>query len=208
METKESKHKKRIEKIKDAHISFWRLPVSIVVFVAGFFSFFFLAEKIKNPWDLVAFFFLFFQALAVVVGVVRGDIPFKAGPIINHFLWYVFSTFLQLLLIILILPTILIEMILFQFMIVVSLVGFACLVVYFIEIILGIDIKGVVVPFNNGTQVLLTLGAVIVSSFIVYKNSWVKRFIDAWVDKATDLIVFLETGRKNDSPQNTPKDTK
>jgi hypothetical protein len=33
----------------------------------------------------------------------------------------------------------------------------------------------------------------------------VKRFIDAWVDKATDLIVFLETGRKKDSP---PKDTK
>jgi len=38
---------------------------------------------------------------------------------------------------------------------------------------------------------------IFLSGLALVKRDWIEKFFDLWIDKVTDLIVLLETGKKN-----------
>lgn len=192
MQKKEPKNKQRIQKMKDSGFRPWRLLLSIALFLIALIAIPGLGAKyIKNPINFFVFFFLAFQALAVVIDVAQGRLPCKIAVIFKVFLQYVLGTLLQILALLLCLPVIAVTFFWGPFMMLVFFVGSVGLVVYFIEGVLGIDIKGVV-SFVKGVEVLITLAVVLVSGFLLSRLSWADKFFNLWIDKVTDLIVFLE----------------
>lgn len=195
MKNKAINSKKQIEKFKGPDFSPWRMLVSIALFIGGIFSLPYAAKHMENPINFYVFFFLFFQALAVVISVVQKRIPFKASVMFTVFLRYVFGTFLQLLALALCVPLIGIMFFLGPVMFLLFFLALVGVVVFFIEEILRIDIKGVH-SFLNWYQSLIALGVIFLTGSALIKREWIEKFFDLWIDKVTDLIVFLETGKK------------
>lgn len=196
MKNKVINSKKQIEKFKGPGFSPWRILASIALFIGGIFTLPYAAKYFDHPINFYVFFFLFFQALAVVISVVQGHIPFKASVMFTVFLRYVFGTLLQLLALALCVPLLAIMFFLGPVMFMLFFLALVGVIVFFIEEILRIDIKGVS-SFLNWYQSLIALGVIFLSGLALVKRDWIEKFFDLWIDKVTDLIVLLETGKKN-----------
>ena len=192
-----SRNKKRATKLKRSGLRPWRMIASIILFIAAFIFFPYRAIHANSSLILIAGFFLFFQGTAVAVDLLQGRIPLKPKTILTVFSRYVWGTFLEILFVLFILPVIAIEMVLSPFMSIVFLLSIFGLILFFVEEVLKIDIKGVI-SFLKGPQTLLALGVMLASGFILTKQAWLERFIDNWVDKAGDIIVFIETGQRKE----------
>jgi len=199
MQNKLYKNKKRVQRLRQSGLRPWRMVASILLVICGIVFFPFWVKRIRDPWMSIALFFIFFQAVAVVIDVLQGRIPLKFNMVIKAFSKYVWGTILEILFLLLILPVIAIEIILGPFMAFLFLLSLYVLGLFFIEKILKIDIKGVISFLQNWIHAAMALVIALLSGLVCFKNAWLERFIDCWVDKATDLITFIEAGeRKGD----------
>jgi hypothetical protein len=199
MENKKIKSKQQLEKFKGPDFQPWRILASIALFTGGIFLLPYASQHFENPINYYVFFFLFFQALAMVIDVVQGRIPLKPPVMFMVFLRYVFGTFLQLLALALCVPLIAILFFLGPVMFLLFFLALVGVLVFVIEEILRIDIKGVH-SFLNWYQALIASGVIYLTGLSLFKREWIEKFFDLWLDKVTDLIVFLETGKKKRPP--------
>ncbi|MCK5128199.1 MAG: hypothetical protein KAR42_18225, partial [candidate division Zixibacteria bacterium] len=76
-------------------------------------------------------------------------------------------------------------------------VSLGLVVMYFIEEILGIDFKGVIVPYG-GLMALGALAAMLISGFVFFRfYDKTDRLMDSWLDKIVDAYLFINNrGRR------------
>jgi hypothetical protein len=136
-------------------------------------------------------------ALATFIDVIQGRAPLRISVIFPLFLSYLLRIFAEILLLAFALPVIALLFVLGPVMFLVCFVSLGMVVMYFIENILGIDIKGVVVPFG-GLTALGALVAMLISGFVLFRFlGKTDRLMDSWLDKIVDAFLFINNlGRR------------
>lgn len=190
--------KKHAEKLKEASLSPWRYLLSIAAFTATLFLLPAIVKGSHSIWDALAWFYLLMAAAAAVIDVIQGRAPLRISVIFPLFLSYVLRLFAEILLIALALPVLALMFVLGPVMFLVCFVSLGMVVMYFIENILGIDIKGATVPFG-GTTALGALAAMLISGFVLFRFiDKTDRLMDFWLDKIVGAFLFINNrGRRN-----------
>jgi len=190
--------KKHADKLKEASLSPWRYLLSIAAFIATLFLLPAIIKGSHSIWDALAWFYLIMAAAAAVIDVIQGRARLRISVIFPLFLSYLLRIFAEILLIALALPVLALLFILGPVMFLVCFVSLGMVVMYFIENILGIDIKGATVPFG-GTTALAALAAMLISGFVLFRFiDKTDRLMDFWLDKIVGAFLFINNrGRRN-----------
>ena len=190
--------KKHADKLKEASLSPWRYLLSIAAFIATLFLLPAIIKGSHSIWDALAWFYLLMAAAAAVIDVIQGRAPLRISVIFPLFLSYVLRLFAEILLIALALPVLALMFVLGPVMFFVCFVSLGMVVMYFIENILGIDIKGATVPFG-GMTALAVLAAMLISGFVLFRFiDKTDRLMDFWLDKIVGAFLFINNrGRRN-----------
>jgi hypothetical protein len=197
-ETKQNHIRKNLEKVKDADIKPWRMIVSIIVFIGALLTLPAIVKGSTGIWDFFAWFYLVMAAAAAVIDVIQGAVPLRFNSIVTAFLGYTYRLFMELVLIALCLPAIALMFILGPVMFLAFFVSLGCLVMYFLLVILKIDIKGVV-PRESGIEALIELGVLLVSGFALFNLFKTQKLFEYLLGKIIDGFLFVERlgrGRK------------
>ncbi|UCH92572.1 MAG: hypothetical protein JSV88_20060, partial [Candidatus Aminicenantes bacterium] len=189
--------KKHADKLKEASLSPWRYLLSIVAFIATLFLLPAVFKGSQSIWDALAWFYLAIAALATFIDVIQGRARLHIKVIFPLFISYILRIFAEILLLALALPVIALMFVLGPVMFFVCFVSLGMVVMYFIENILGIDIKGVVVPYG-GLAALGALAAMLISGFVFFRFlGKTDRLMDSWLDKIVDAFLFINNlGRR------------
>jgi hypothetical protein len=136
-------------------------------------------------------------AMATFIEVIQGRARLRISVIFPLFLSYILRIFAEILLLALALPVIELIFVLGPVMFFVCFVSLDLVVMYFIEEILSIDIKGVTVPYGE----LTALGALVVmliSGFVFFRFlDKTDRLMDFWLDKIVTAFLFINNlGRR------------
>ncbi len=189
--------KKHADKLKEASLSPWRYLLSIAAFIATLFLLPAIVKGSQSIWDALAWFYLIMAAAAAVIDVIQGRAPLRISVIFPLFLSYLLRIFAEILLLALALPVLALLFVLGPVMFLVCFVSLGMVVMYFIENILGIDIKGATVPFG-GLTALGTLAAMLISGFVLFRFiDKTDRLMDSWLDKIVGIFLFINNrGRR------------
>lgn len=189
--------KKHTDKLKGANLSPWRYLLSIAAFIATLFLLPAVFKGSQSIWDGLAWFYLIMAAAAAVIDVIQGRAPLRIKVIFLLFISYLLRIFAEILLLALALPVIALLFVLGPVMFLVCFVSLGMVVMYFIENILGIDIKGVVVPYG-GLTALGALAAMLISGFVLFRFiDKTDRLMDSWLDKIVGIFLFINNqGRR------------
>jgi hypothetical protein len=190
--------KKHADKLKEASLSPWRYLLSIAAFIATLFLLPAIIKGSQSIWDALAWFYLLIAGATAVIDVIQGRAPLRISVIFPLFLSYVLRLFAEILLIALALPVLALMFVLGPVMFFVCFVSLGMVVMYFIENILGIDIKGATVPFG-GMTALAALAAMLISGFVLFRFiDKTERLMDFWLDKIVAAFLFINNrGRRN-----------
>lgn len=189
--------KKHANKLKEANLSPWRYLFSIAAFIATLFLLPAIFKVFQSIWDALAWFYLIMAVLATLIEVIQSRAPLRISVIFPLFISYILRIFAEILLLALALPVIALLFVLGPVMFFVCFVSLGLVVMYFIENILGIDIKGVVVPYG-GLTALGALAAMLISGFAFFRSlGKTDRLMDSWLDKVVDAFLFINNlGRR------------
>jgi hypothetical protein len=189
--------KKHADKLKEASLGPWRYLLSIVAFIATLFLLPAVFKGSQSIWDALAWFYLIMAAAATVIDVIQGRARLNIKVIFLLFISYLLRIFAEILLLALALPVIALVFVLGPVMFFVCFVSLGMVVMYFIVEILGIDIKGVVVPYG-GLTALGALAAMLISGFVLFRfTGKTDRWMDFWLDKIVDAFLFINNpGRR------------
>jgi hypothetical protein len=189
--------KKHADKLKGASLSPWRYLLSIAAFIATLFLLPAVFKGSQSIWDALAWFYLAMAVLATFIDVIQGRARLNIKVIFLLFISYILRIFAEILLLALALPVIALLFVLGPVMFFVCFVSLGLVVMYFIENILGIDIKGVTVPYG-GLTALGALAAMLISSFVFFRFlGKTDRLMDSWLDKIVDAFLFINNlGRR------------
>jgi hypothetical protein len=129
--------------------------------------------------------------------VIRGRARLRISVIFPLFIYYILRIFAEILLLALSLPVIALMFVLGPVMFLVCFVSLGLVVMYFIENILGIDIKGVIVPYG-GLTALGALAAMLISGYVLFHFiDKTDRLMDSWLDKIVAAFLFINNlGRR------------
>ncbi|MGD2087890.1 MAG: hypothetical protein PVH61_17060 [Candidatus Aminicenantes bacterium] len=188
--------KKHADKLKEASLSPWRYLLSITAFIATLFLLPAIVKGSQSIWDALAWFYLIMAAAAAVIDVIQGRAPLRISVIFPLFISYILRIFAEILLLALALPVIALMFVLGPVMFLVCFVSLGMVVMYFIKEILGIDIKGVTVPFG-GLTALGALAAMLISGFVLFRFiDKTDRLMDFWLDKIVAAFLFINNRRR------------
>jgi hypothetical protein len=196
--------KKYADKLKEASLGPWRYLLSIVAFIATLLLLPAVFKGSQSIWDALAWFYLIMAAVAAVIEVIQGRAPLRISVILRLFISYLLRIFAEILLLALSLPLIVLMFILGPVMFFVCFVSLGMVVMYFIVVILGINIKGVVVPYG-GLTALGALAAMLISGFVLFRFiDKTDRLMDSWLDKIVDAFLFINNlgSRSKQKPGN------
>lgn len=183
--------KKHADKLKGASLSPWRYLLSIAAFTATLFLLPAIFKGSQSIWDALAWFYLIMAAAAAVIEVIQGRAPLRISVIFRLFISYLLRIFAEILLLALSLPLIVLMFVMGPVMFFVCFVSLGMVVMYFIVMILGIDIKGVVVPYD-GLTALGALAAMLISGFVLFRFiDKTDRLMDSCLDKIVDVFLFI-----------------
>ena len=197
-ETERNNFHKNVEKVKGADIKPWRMVISVMVFIGALFTLPALVKGSAGIWDFFAWFYLVMAAAAAIIDVIQGAVPLRFSSIANAFLGYVYRLFMESVLIALCLPVIVLMFILGPVMFLAFFVSLGCLIMYFLLVILKLDIKGVV-PRESGIEALIELGVLLVSGYAIFNINKTEKLFSYLLDKVIDGFLFVERlGRKKD----------
>lgn len=196
--------KKHADKLKGANLSPWRYLLSIAAFIATLFLLPAIFKGSQSIWDALAWFYLIIAAAATLIDVIQGRARLHIKVIFPLFISYLLRIFAEILLLALALPVIALVFVLGPVMFFVCFVSLGMVVMYFIEEILGIDIKGVTVPFG-GLTALGALAAMLIPGFVLFRFlGKTDRLMDSWLDKIVAAFLFINNlGRRKQEPGNT-----
>jgi hypothetical protein len=183
--------KKHADKLKGASLSPWRYLLSIAAFTATLFLLPAIFKGSQSIWDALAWFYLIMAAAAAVIEVIQDRAPLRISVIFRLFISYFLRIFAEILLLALSLPLIILMFVLGPVMFFVCFVSLGMVVMYFIVVILDIDIKGVVVPYG-GLTALGALAAMLISGFVLFRFiDKTDRLMDYCLDKIVDVFLFI-----------------
>jgi hypothetical protein len=190
--------KKHADKLKEASLGPWRYLLSIVAFTATLLLLPAVFKGSQSIWDALAWFYLIMAAVSTVIEVIQGRAPLRISVIFRLFISYLLRIFAEILLLALSLPLIALMFILGPVMFFVCFVSLGIVVMYFIVVVLGIDIKGVVVPYG-GLTALGALAAMLISGFMFFRFiDKTDRLMDYYLDKIVDAFLFINNlGRRS-----------
>ncbi len=187
---------RQAEKLKRAEVGVWRYLLSIAVFIGFIFLLFPIIGGSQNIWDAFAWFYLAAAAVATIIDALQGNVPLRPDKIFLRFTGYVFKLFAEVLLIALCIPVLALVFILGPLMCFVCLLGLGLSVMYVIVVVLGINIKGVVITYG-GLFALGAFAASVISGLVFFTGmDRGDRLMEAWVDKVTDVFLFLNNRGK------------
>jgi hypothetical protein len=189
--------RKHANKLKEASLSPWRYLLSIGAFIATIFLLPAVFKGSQSIWDALAWFYLIMAAMATFIEVIQDRARRRFSVIFPLFLSYILWIFAEILLLALALPVIALMFILGPVMFFVCFVSLGMVVMYFIEEILSIDIKGVTVPYG-GLTALGALVAMLISGFVFFcVLGKTERLMDFWLDKIVAAFLFINNlGRR------------
>jgi hypothetical protein len=189
--------KKHANKLKGANLGPWRYLLSIAAFIATLFLLPAVFKGSQSIWDALAWFYLAMAGLATLIDLIQGRARLNIKVLFLLFISYLLRIFAEILLLALALPVIALLFVLGPVMFFVCFVSLGLVVMYFIENILGIDIKGVVVPYG-GLTALGALAAMLISGFVLFRFlGKTDRLMDSWLDKIVGAFLFINNpGRR------------
>jgi hypothetical protein len=183
--------KKQADKLKAANLGPWRYLLSIAAFIV---TLFFLPAVFKGShsfWDGLSWFYLIIAALATLIDVIQGRVSWRVKLLIPLFLSYLLRIFLEILLMVLALPVLALMFVLGPVMFIIGMVSLGMVVMYVIEVLLGIDIKGASVPYG-GLTALAALAAMLISGYVFFRFlDKSEGLLDLWLDKIIDVFLFF-----------------
>jgi hypothetical protein len=196
--------KKHADKLKGASLGPWRYLLSIIAFIATLLLLPAVFKGSQSIWDTLAWFYLIMAAMATFIEVIQGRARLNIKVIFLLFISYLLRIFAEILLLALSLPLIMLMFVLGPVMFFVCFVSLGLVVMYFIENILGIDFKGVVVPYG-GLTALGALAAMLISGFVFFRFiDKTDRLMDCWLDKIVDAFLFINNlGRRGKQKHNS-----